>query len=225
MKKRRLKRLDCSGSNRSRLFAYLTVFGIFLLAAVIVVVIMRGSQENNALPANTGASIYVKYYGVADTPMKIHAGKVQTYVELTQPTLMGIVERANAQNVAAEIADAADFPYGVVQLYKNDNPSIHYLAEGEITAAAGKENDFFKSNTVCLERVGDDQGHNGYLKMVLVSELNYQRCSNSPEWFFAFVKHTFWDLEGGYFLCDQEDGKLFLIKESSGEISTDVSSC
>lgn len=222
MKKRKFEQ---DGSNRNRLFAYLSVFGIFLFAAVIAVIVMRGSHETNTVPASTGASVYVEYYGVADTPLKNQAGKVQTYIELTQPTLMEIVERVNAQKVAAEIADAADFPYGIVQLYKNDNPSIHYLAEGEVTSAAQKELDFFKSNTMCLERIGDDRGHNGYLKMVLVSELKYERCSNSPEWFFASVRHTFWNMEGGYFLCDQQDGKLFLIKESSGEINTDVSSC
>ena len=206
----------------SKNFTYLAIAALVII--VVGVVLAVGLRDNS-----TGASIFVEHHGVSGDLMETQAGKMQTYIKFVQPTLGELREEAGRLKVATDIAEVSEFPQGIEEMY-TANPLVPLIdgADQELRVGASKENEFFKNDLTCLRNVGNNRGHIGELKVILISELKLQRCDSKVEknnpWWYAYVRHTFYD-DWGAFICEQDDSKLFLVNKESGQITADVSSC
>jgi len=203
-------------------------FGIGGILLIMITAFIAVSIRNPTTDL-TGAPVYIKNHGVSDYPLEAQAGKIQTVIELTQPTLEGLGEpqgNVNKLVVANQIIEATDFTNDITTLYRR-NPAasildneIDLVTKGAETAIAN-----FRENTDCLKKIGSNYGHWGSIKIILTTELVYQGCNKNKDWKFAYTKHTFINQEGNLFICSQESDKLFLIRDVRGTISLDTTNC
>lgn len=228
VKKTKKRKFSKSLVKTDKKFIYLGVGGVVLLVALVVLAV--GIRTN----FSTGASVFVKYYGVSNEPMESQEGKIQTYVKLTQPTLgdlrtdTGNLEVATAAQleVATDIVEAANFRKGIVEIYQKSAPVPVFTAALDNVITAGNEvANNFKADPFCLRRIGNNYGHSGDIIFVLVSELVYNLCEGNNNQYYAYARHAFYQHPGGEFLCSQNSDKLFTMERESGLTSPNLADC
>ncbi|MEW5897456.1 MAG: hypothetical protein AB1668_07205 [Nanoarchaeota archaeon] len=209
-----------------RRFLYLGIWGVVF---VILVVLGFSLKENlvgtSGTTGTTGASAYVKYYGVSNYPLNSQAGKIQTYVKLTQPELGNLKTAGGVISVANSITQAADFANGIVSIYQGSPPvPIPTGALDVVISAANYAAGYFSSETKCLSQIGSKYGSQKEVEFVLVSQLAYGQCSYYPEWLYAYVRHSYYTKDGKH-ICSQEGSKLFSIEMGTGQTSSSTFGC
>ncbi len=205
----------------------LVFYGFGVVFVLIVVALIIGITD---FPAKTGASIYIKSYGVPNKLMNNKASTFQTLIELKQPSLMKLGERGSsvAQEIANKIVKSEDFAKGIKDIYKNDPASapIPKGALAEVKKAAKIEEANFKDDLTCLNKIGKNYRHNQDFQMVMVSELKYVECSfKFDDKLYANLKYSFFKKDDNSFLCSQESDKLFLITKDSGTVNVNITDC
>lgn len=204
-------------------FLYLSIWGVFLVLLVVIGFSLKSSLIETS--GTTGASIYVKYYGVSNYPLNSQAGKIQTYVKLTQPELGNLKNAGGVISVANSITQAADFANGLVGIYQGNPPvPIPTGALDVVISGANYATGYFASETKCLSQIGSKYGRQNELEFVLVSQLAYAQCKNYPEWLYAYVKHSYYTKDGKL-ICAQEGTKLFSIEMGTGKTSSSTFGC
>ncbi len=174
----------------------------------------------------TGRSIYIKYYGVSNYPLNGEAGKIQTYVKITQPTLRNLDNSATIIETTNDITEAADFANGLVSAYKGDPPApVPTSALDAVIAGAKAATNHFKSQTTCLRKIGTTYKNSKEVKLVLVSELAYKQCNSYSNWLYAYAKHTYYTYPEGKYVCSQDGSKLFSIEMGTGKTSKSIWGC
>jgi hypothetical protein len=199
-----------------------------LLSAGIVVALVVGIALSVSSPAGnsvTGASVYVKYYGISNYPLNSQSGKIQTLVKLKQPTLGKLAVASTTIQVASDIVSAADFANGVVSAYQG-SPPVPIPTGGLDAVIAGSKylTDYFKSDTACLRKIGDTYGKSAEFSFVIVSKLAYKQCSSYKDWLVAFVQHYYYATDGK-FICRQDSSGLFSIEMGTGKTKTSTFGC
>lgn len=173
----------------------------------------------------TGASTFVRYYGVSGNPMPSQAGNMQTYVVLTQPELGGLVDVEKRAEVAGSIADITNFRKGIVEVYQKSSPEPLMRSTDDIGAVGDKVGENFRADTYCLKRISENYDHLGELRLAVVTSLVYNFCSNDSTKWYAYAKYTYYELIGGNYICSQETDKLFTIEKGTGLVSLDTADC
>ena len=179
----------------------------------------------------TGSAVYVKYHGVSDQPLAEEAGKIQTYVKLTQSTLRGIVNKGTEtdKEVADNIMGTADFAHGLVDIYEINPPAPVQSAElNTVMNAANILAKNFRVETGCIQKIGNIHNSKKEFEFVVVTELLYSECDSQYKvgetWLGAKARHTFYELDGE-FICTQESYNLFTINKEIGQISAVTNNC
>lgn len=193
-----------------------------IIAGILLAVIIAFNPVNESI---TASATYVRYYGVSNYPLGSAAGKIQTYVKLTQPTLRNLQYASGAIEVAGSIVDAADFANGVVGLYQGSPPApIPTSALDVVISAAGILTDKFEKDTTCLRRIGNTYSSKNEFAFVVVSELKYRQCPSYEYWLAATAKHSYYTTDGK-FICSQDSDPLFAIEMGTGKTSTNTWGC
>tara|TARA_Y100000310_G_scaffold342049_1_gene443520 strand:- start:2278 stop:2937 length:660 start_codon:yes stop_codon:yes gene_type:complete len=211
------------GSNKKQKVkrSNLAFYGFGVAFIVIVAAIIIGFTDSPA--KTTGASIYIKSYGVSDELISTQDGKLQTYIELKKPTPWSLTTLEGRSTVSKKITQKADFTSNLLQIYQN-NPRVSPISSlDRITAGIKTENSNFENNEVCLKKIGNNWRNYPTLKLILISELKYQECAYKYNKVYAYVTHTFFKEDK--FLCRQDNDKLFLIETDTGKIDTDTTEC
>lgn len=203
--------------------------GLYLIWATVLLGILLSLAfgiNEYALSA-TGASISVEGYGISDELRSLDSGKMQTLIEVDKLGVKELLTIAGRVELAEEILAEVDFPAGIVELYQNNPPApLPAGTLGKVREAAAREIEYFRNNLPCLYEIAvNHQYQMSNLQLALISELKIQKCSKNNYLLFANMKHTFFDYGEGGYICDEENGKLFLIDKNSGEVSTDLSAC
>ncbi|MBW2993536.1 hypothetical protein KY317_03110 [Candidatus Woesearchaeota archaeon] len=179
----------------------------------------------------TGSAVYVKYHGVSDQPLAEEAGKIQTYVKLSEETISDLEHDSNQADVgiAENKIETADFSNGLVELYKI-NPAVPGKIGNLNEIAKGGEslaNDF-KANVECINRIGKSFIGAKEAEFVVVTELLYSECSSQYKlgetWLGAMAGHKFYTIDGE-FICKYNSYPLFTINKNTGELSSNIGEC
>jgi len=222
--KNRTQRNTKSNKKKNNRLFFLGIGGVVLLGLAFILAIGLRTGADNV----TGDAISIHYYGVTGYPMEYKAGAFQTHIKLKQPVLKTLENSENRAELAEEIIKNADFHQGILDAYQKNPPSFVFMdAVEEISKAAHRENDYFRDDEKCLKRIGETYSHWGSVGIFMVSELKYQRCQNDPTWLSAYVEHYFFNGEGNRFICNQGDerNKIFLVKETNGKVTSDLTKC
>lgn len=216
---------------QNKKWIYLGIGGICLL---IILGVLAFSIRNSGNEI-TGASTSVSYYGVSNYPFnlnKICSGTapyckkgVQTKVTISQPELGKLKTAGTAIDVAGKIVSAVDYGSNLAGMYQGSVPTpIPTDALGVVTSASGAAINYFKKETSCLSKIGQQYGSKDKFEFGVISYLSYATCANYPDWFYAYVKHEYRTLEGK-FICSQEGTKLFSIEQGTGKVSKSTFGC
>ena len=196
--------------------------GITIAVICLAFIIAINPMKNNAI---SGSSVYVRYYGVSNYPLSSKAGKIQTYVKLTQPTLRNLNYASATIEVANDIVEAADFANGLVSAYQGDPPApVPTSALDAIIAGAKVLTNKFESDTACLRTIGSRYGSRDSFSFVIVTELKYKQCWYYEYWLAAIARHSYYTTEGRY-ICSQDSNPLFTIEMGTGKTSTNTYGC
>lgn len=211
--KKKINKVNKNKIDKKYLFLGLGV--VFIVAAVCLLF-----GVNNL----TGSSVYVEYYGVSDQLLSSQGEKLQTFIDLKQPTLRTISTPRGRVAIADYIFQNVDFTEGLVSLYHANSPISTTLADINIVTTAMKmENENFKEDTSCFYEIGSNHRNRPELKLALISELRFQSCNKN--FLYVYVKHSFFDQGEGGIICTQDGKKLFLINKETGEVSIDFTLC
>ncbi len=179
----------------------------------------------------TGSAVEIKYHGVSDQPLAAEAGKIQTYVKLTQSTLRGLVQKESEtdKEVADNIMETSDFAHGLVDVYEANPPAPVQSAElNTIMNSADSLAKNFGIQTECLEKIGNLHNSKKEFEFVVVTELLYDECDTQYEvgktWLGAKAKHSFYELDGTV-ICTQDSYNLFTVNKDVGQISAVTNNC
>jgi len=212
-------------NNNNKPLVFYSFGAVFILVVIALVIGFTGSSTNT-----TGAAITVKSYGISNELTSIRAGTIQTLIELKQPTLMNLGERGStvASEIANKVVESANFPKEIKDSYKN-NPATSIISDGalaEVKKSAKNEEENFKNDLTCLDKIGKNYRHNRDIDIILISELKYTGCNfKFSNKLFAYMKHSFFKEEDNSFLCSQESDKLFLVTKDSGVVNIDTTDC
>jgi hypothetical protein len=203
---------------------YVGLGAVFLVMIVGIVVGVTNSSTTETL---TGASVYVEYYGVNDVLMETQADKLQTYIQVKQPSLLNMETTEGRIKVVNELISTAEFDAGLVELYQQDpSRTITSGVLDQVLRGAYKEEENIKNDLTCFKKIGENHARgSGQFGIFMISEFVYQTCRNMPEKLAAHVKHTFFQERGNRFLCSQENPNLFLIDKNTGAVNTEVIGC
>ncbi|MFH0701447.1 MAG: hypothetical protein V2A62_03345 [Candidatus Woesearchaeota archaeon] len=218
--------------NKSKKWFYFGLGGILVVLTVIVVVIFFTGNKGDSI---TGSSVSVNYYGVSNYPFnlnKVCSGTapyckkgVQTKVTITQPELGKLKVAGTAIDVAGKIVSAVDYGSNLVGMYQGSVPTpIPTDALGVVTSASGAAIDYFKKETSCLSKIGQQYGSKDKFEFGVISYLSYATCTNYPDWLYAYVKHEYRALDGK-FICSQDGTKLFSVEMGTGKVSKSTFGC
>ncbi len=202
---------------------------VFLIVIIIAVICLALIIIFKSKP--TGSAVYVNYYGLSDTPLDEGAGKIQTKVRITQPTLkeMGRIN-AKVVEVAGDILEVTNFENSLVELYNRNPPAAIQESTEAITNGADSLIKEFKENTKCLTQIGKAQVQDDVAEFIIVTKLNYYNCDDYYEynqyndWMAAIATHTFYT-DDGEIICTQESYPLFTISKGTGELSSNIAGC
>ena len=201
-------------------FSSIAVAIVIAIVCLALIIILKPEGEDT-----TGSAVYIRYYGVSNYPLSSKAGKIQTYVKLTQPTLRNLQYASTTIGVAQDIVQAADFVNGVVGIYQGDPPApIPTGALDAVITAAGYLTDKFEEDTQCLRSIGSRYSAKEEFSFVIVSELKYKQCRYYTNWLGAIVRHTYYTADGKY-ICSQDSDPLFTIEMGTGKTSTSTYGC
>lgn len=215
--------------NKKRI--YLGIGGLCLLLILGILAVSIRNSGNQI----TGASISVNYYGVSNYPFnlnKVCSGTapyckkgVQTKVAISQPELKNLKTAGTAIEVAGKIVSVVDYGSNLVGMYQGSAPTpIPTDALGVVTSVSGTLIDYFKKETSCLSKIGQQYGSKDKFEFGVISYLSYATCANYPDWFYAYVKHEYRALDGK-FICSQDGAKLFSIEQGTGKVSSSTFGC
>lgn len=179
-----------------------------------------------------GSVVYVKYYGISDYPISSEAGKIQTYVRLTQPQLSELDSPSSETKVtvANDIIEASDFANGLLEFYEKNPPAPVKSSElNPVVNGANKLADSFKVDQKCLKQIGNTYGKDDVVIFVITTGLAYHRCSDygtetDEKWLGATAEHNFYTT-AGELICSQESYTLFRVHEGTGQTSDSIANC
>ncbi|MEK6938904.1 MAG: hypothetical protein AABX04_07730, partial [Nanoarchaeota archaeon] len=218
--------------NKSNKWFYFGLGGILIVLAVIIIVMVLTGNKGDSI---TGGSVSVNYYGVSNYPFnlnKVCSGTapyckkgVQTKVTMTQPELGKLKVAGTAIDVAGKIVSAVDYGSNLVGMYQGSVPTpIPTDALGVVTSASGAAIDYFKKETPCLSKIGQQYGSKDKFEFGVISYLSYATCANYPDWLYAYVKHEYRTMDGK-FICSQDGTKLFSVQMGTGKVSSNTFGC
>jgi len=194
------------------------VIGLSVLGAALVFGLLFGL--NNL----TGSTISVLSYGVSDELRSLDAGKIQTYVELDRIAARKLSTDDGKAEIAEEILKGIDLTGGLTTIYQNNPPLNLPARDLELVAlAANTENDNFRNNQLCLNKIAINSKYRSGFKLALISELKYEHCNK--RYLSVYAMHTFYNYENNGYICSESGPKLFLVNQNTGEVTTDVSNC
>ncbi len=182
----------------------------------------------------TGAAVHVKYYGISDMPIAKESGNIQTYVRLSADAVKDLKYdwRQTDLEVMADIAEAADFEHGIVEMYEAAPVAkIQSGQLGEITAGVESLIADFKVNTRCLKRSAFYRNIGEGAEFVIVTELKYSYCTDyyknrldTENWQGATAIHTYYAMDGTY-ICSDESYPIFIVNKLTGELDSNIGLC
>lgn len=209
-------------SKKKKKKLFWSLAGICLVVAGIFSVLYFFSSETET---PTGAAIRVKYYGVSNYPIRSQAGKLQTYVKMTQPTLGNLQRAGTAISVARKIVEATDFANGMAGAVQGDIPvpvPTGYL--DVVISAADYLTDKFKKDTKCLRKIGERYGNKQSVEFAVVTKPVYHQCSWYPDWNGVRARHTYYTMDGRS-ICSQDSATLFTLQQMTGKTSSSTRGC
>lgn len=210
---------------------YFGIGGLVLIVLCVVLILSFKSSGNEI----TGSSVYVNYYGASNYPFnlnKVCSGTapyckkgVQTKVTISQPELGKLKTAGTAINVAGKIVSAVDYGSNLAGMYQGSVPTpIPTDALGIVTSASETAINYFKKETSCLSKIGQQYGSKDKFEFGVISYLSYATCSGYPDWLYAYVKHEYRTLDGK-FICSQDGTKLFSVEMGTGKVSKSTFGC
>lgn len=226
-----MKKKKCNLKTQNKKWIYLGIGGICLLMLLSILAFSAKNKGNEI----TGASTSVNYYGVSNYPFnlnKVCSGTapyckkgVQTKVAISQPELKNLKTAGTAIDVAGKIVSAVDYGSNLVGMYQGSVPTpIPTDALGIVTSVSGTAIDYFKKETSCLSKIGQQYGSKDKFEFGVISYLSYATCSSYPDWLYAYVKHEYRTLDGT-FICSQDGTKLFSVEMGTGKVSKSTFGC
>lgn len=202
---------------------FVLAFSILILTAIALLINFIEPSGKNI----TGAvSAEVVHRGVSNYPIADQGGKMQTEVELEQPTLGSLGDISTANAVNQKILDNSDLVNGIIGLYKI-NPPAPLTADSLnlVTTAAETAVVNFKKDTSCLKKIYENYGNEEKFNFVIVTDLVYSQCKSTPEWLAASVEYTFYNFNGNNKLCTLKTAQLFSTEIATGKISVSATNC
>lgn len=195
----------------------------FVFILVIAALIMGLTGFPNS---TTGASIYVKSYGVSDELISTQSGKIQTLIKFTKPELKSLSTPAGREALVPGIIKQIDFETDILNIYKNDPwATISAGSLNGVATGAMKEAGNFKKNMRCFQKIGAGYRAHPNLNLVIISELKYQACRNKKDWSYGYLQHAFVEQTDASFICRQDNDKLFAVNDNNGDVTTDTTNC
>ncbi len=211
MKRRSNRKKSRRRINRKHILLVIPIIAVFAL-------FLSNPAMFDTSVTPTGAAT-VRYYSISGYPLQEYEGKIQTLVTIYEPELKDMMYQETRDNVALRIAQSADFEEGVISMYRAEdfvlNRDIQPLDISAVQVGARNVNDYFISDTKCLERIDERFGHWNKIIFVIVSDIQYELCSTT-EWKVAELRHNFYRTDGS-FICSQDGGQLFLVNQKTKE--------
>lgn len=218
---------------------------IILIVSIILIVfvlVQNYNKDNNKI---TGETVYVSYYGVSNYPLNLEkiCGSnsyckkgVQTGVNLEKSDLDGILYGTTAIDVAGKVVNAINLGSNIVSIFKEGLKAIPGVVIPVptsgldiVTQASGAIISEFKKNTDCIGSVarklsGTKPTNGKYYQFDVVSYMAYKQCAYYSNWWYAFVRHDYYTIDGKY-VCTYEGSKLFSLEQGTGKLSKSTAGC